>query len=102
MGPAGFGVCRVGVCRVWGLWGLGLRGLGLRGLWSVPLSPWRRSQARRFRTNHIVMTMGSDFHYENAALWFKNLDKLIGHVNARVRGPVVSLLCPYRIPIVSL
>ena len=86
MGPAGLGP------EVW----------GLRGLWSVPLSPWRRSQARRFRTNHIVMTMGSDFHYENAALWFKNLDKLIGHVNARVRGPIVSLLCPYRIPIVSL
>lgn len=31
------------------------------------------------------MTMGSDFHYENAHLWFKNLDKLIAHANARVR-----------------
>lgn len=39
------------------------------------------------------MTMGSDFHYENANLWFKNMDKLIAHVNARVRGPpAMSLL----------
>ncbi|XP_009459998.1 PREDICTED: lysosomal alpha-mannosidase [Nipponia nippon] len=41
------------------------------------------SQAERYRTNHIIMTMGSDFHYENANLWFKNMDKLIAHVNAR-------------------
>uniref|UniRef100_A0A8C3JTX6 Alpha-mannosidase n=1 Tax=Calidris pygmaea TaxID=425635 RepID=A0A8C3JTX6_9CHAR len=41
------------------------------------------SQAERYRTNHIIMTMGSDFHYENANLWFKNMDKLITHVNAR-------------------
>lgn len=48
------------------------------------------------------MTMGSDFHYENANLWFKNMDKLIAHVNARVSGvspvspPVYPccLLCP--------
>ncbi|NXE85545.1 MA2B1 mannosidase, partial [Cochlearius cochlearius] len=41
------------------------------------------SQAELYRTNHIIMTMGSDFHYENANLWFKNMDKLIAHVNAR-------------------
>ncbi|KAM6389963.1 LOW QUALITY PROTEIN: lysosomal alpha-mannosidase, partial [Rhynochetos jubatus] len=41
------------------------------------------ARAEHYRTNHIVMTMGSDFHYENANLWFKNLDKLIAHVNAR-------------------
>ncbi len=29
----------------------------------------------------IMLTMGSDFHYENANAWFKNLDKLIQHVN---------------------
>ncbi|KAM8987183.1 lysosomal alpha-mannosidase [Ara ararauna] len=40
-------------------------------------------QAERYRTNHIIMTMGSDFHYENANLWFKNMDKLIAHVNAQ-------------------
>jgi lysosomal alpha-mannosidase len=30
------------------------------------------------------MTMGSDFQYENANEWFKNLDKLIKYVNAQV------------------
>lgn len=40
-------------------------------------------QAQHYRTNHIVMTMGSDFHYENANMWFKNLDKLIQLVNAQ-------------------
>ncbi|NWX35598.1 MA2B1 mannosidase, partial [Notiomystis cincta] len=40
-------------------------------------------QAKEYRTNHILMTMGSDFHYENAHLWFKNLDKLIAYTNAR-------------------
>ncbi|KAJ6668062.1 hypothetical protein lerEdw1_016383 [Lerista edwardsae] len=40
-------------------------------------------QAKHYRTNHIVMTMGSDFQYENANLWYKSLDKLIKHVNAQ-------------------
>ena len=36
-----------------------------------------------YKTKHIIMTMGSDFQYENANLWYKNLDKLIRYVNAR-------------------
>ncbi|ERE78954.1 lysosomal alpha-mannosidase [Cricetulus griseus] len=39
------------------------------------------SQQKYYRTNHIVMTMGSDFQYENANMWFKNMDKLIRLVN---------------------
>jgi len=41
-------------------------------------------QANTYATNHIMMTMGSDFQYENANEWFKNLDKLIKYVNAQV------------------
>ncbi|XP_043940666.1 lysosomal alpha-mannosidase [Protopterus annectens] len=42
-----------------------------------------QSQSKHYRTNHIIMTMGSDFQYENANLWYKNMDKLIKHVNAQ-------------------
>lgn len=41
-------------------------------------------QAYGFATNHIIMTMGSDFQYESANQWYKNLDKLIKYVNAQV------------------
>ncbi|XP_054710202.1 lysosomal alpha-mannosidase-like isoform X2 [Uloborus diversus] len=40
-------------------------------------------QAKHYATNHIVMTMGNDFNYQNAATWYKNLDKLIKYVNAK-------------------
>ena len=38
-------------------------------------------QANSYKTNHIMLTMGSDFQFQNALKWFKNLDKLIKHVN---------------------
>ena len=38
-------------------------------------------QASKYETNNIMMTMGSDFQYENAREWYKNLDKLIHYVN---------------------
>lgn len=41
------------------------------------------NQAANYKTNHIVMTMGSDFQYQNANKWYKNLDLLIKHVNKR-------------------
>ncbi|KAJ8001680.1 hypothetical protein DPEC_G00171970 [Dallia pectoralis] len=40
-------------------------------------------QATVYKTNNIIMTMGSDFQYENANLWYKNLDKLIRYVNQK-------------------
>lgn len=33
-------------------------------------------------THNVYFMMGSDFQYENANEWYKNLDKLIHHVNA--------------------
>uniref|UniRef100_A0A8C4Q1D9 Alpha-mannosidase n=2 Tax=Eptatretus burgeri TaxID=7764 RepID=A0A8C4Q1D9_EPTBU len=42
-----------------------------------------KKQSKYYKTNHIIMTMGSDFQYENANVWFKNMDKLIKHVNEK-------------------
>lgn len=51
------------------------------------------TQASKYRSNHIVMTMGSDFQYENAVPWFKNMDKLINLVNAQqVNGSKVNVI----------
>jgi len=33
--------------------------------------------ATQFRTPNVILTMGEDFHYQNADMWYKNLDKLI-------------------------
>lgn len=30
-----------------------------------------------YRTNNVLITMGEDFNYQDAAMWYKNLDKLI-------------------------
>ncbi|XP_006819382.1 lysosomal alpha-mannosidase-like, partial [Saccoglossus kowalevskii] len=51
-----------------------------------------RGQAKSFRTNHTILTMGSDFQYENANLWYKNLDKLIKYVNAKENETKVHVL----------
>uniref|UniRef100_A0A452TP42 Alpha-mannosidase n=1 Tax=Ursus maritimus TaxID=29073 RepID=A0A452TP42_URSMA len=51
------------------------------------------AQGRYYRTNHTIMTMGSDFQYENANMWFKNLDRLIQLVNAQqANGSRVNVL----------
>ncbi|KAL3512072.1 hypothetical protein ACH5RR_024789 [Cinchona calisaya] len=39
------------------------------------------SQANITRTNHVMWTMGTDFKYQYATSWFRNLDKLIHYVN---------------------
>uniref|UniRef100_A0A6V7QUP3 Alpha-mannosidase n=1 Tax=Ananas comosus var. bracteatus TaxID=296719 RepID=A0A6V7QUP3_ANACO len=39
------------------------------------------SQANITRTNHIMFTMGTDFKYQYANSWFRQLDKFIHYVN---------------------
>jgi len=34
-------------------------------------------QAKNYTSNNIILTMGDDFHYQAASMYFKNLDKLI-------------------------
>nr|GEY53800.1 probable alpha-mannosidase At5g13980 [Tanacetum cinerariifolium] len=39
------------------------------------------SQANITRSNHVMWTMGTDFKYQYAESWFRNMDKLIHYVN---------------------
>ncbi|XP_046734854.1 lysosomal alpha-mannosidase isoform X2 [Diprion similis] len=48
------------------------------------------TQQSFYRTNNIIMTMGDDFNYQSAELWFKNLDKLIRYTNDR-HGSTVNV-----------
>lgn len=41
------------------------------------------TQGTHYLTNHVLVTMGSDFNYQNAFFNFKNIDKLIDYINAR-------------------
>ena len=41
---------------------------------------------------HIMFTMGDDFNYQNAKMNFKNMDKLIKHMNARSQETGIHLL----------
>ncbi|KAK2580291.1 hypothetical protein KPH14_012534 [Odynerus spinipes] len=47
-------------------------------------------QARSYQTNNIIVTMGDDFNYQQAEMWFINLDKLIKYGNKR-NGSTVNL-----------
>ena len=49
-------------------------------------------QARGYSSNHIMMTMGEDFNYVQADVWFKNLDKLIKYANLRTRETKINVL----------
>ena len=40
-------------------------------------------QAASYRTNNVMFTMGSDFQWEDAGTWYKNLDVLITTINER-------------------
>jgi lysosomal alpha-mannosidase len=35
------------------------------------------NMSQAYTTNNVVVTMGEDFNYQSAHMWFKNLDKLI-------------------------
>ncbi|KAM6583976.1 hypothetical protein CsatB_010978 [Cannabis sativa] len=39
------------------------------------------SQANITRTNHVMWTMGTDFQYQYARTWFRQMDKFIHYVN---------------------
>ncbi|KAK7483766.1 hypothetical protein BaRGS_00024982, partial [Batillaria attramentaria] len=52
-----------------------------------------REEAKHYNTNHVIVTMGTDFLYHAAHMWYKNMDKLIKYVNERqANGSDVNLL----------
>ncbi|XP_043485751.1 lysosomal alpha-mannosidase isoform X1 [Polistes fuscatus] len=48
-------------------------------------------QARFYNTNNVIITMGDDFNYQQAEMWFANLDKLIKYGN-ELNGSTVNLI----------
>ena len=42
--------------------------------------------AAAFATNHIMLTFGSDFQYQNARINFDQMDKLMKYTVAKVKG----------------
>ena len=57
-----------------------------------------RDQACHYQSGEIMMTMGSDFQYENAHLWFKNMDKLIMHTREYVAANGHNITLEYSTP----
>jgi len=41
------------------------------------------AQMTGYRTKHVILTMGSDFQYQNAITWYSNLDKLIKYTRGK-------------------
>ena len=55
-----------------------------------------------FATNHIMLTFGSDFQYQDARLNFDNMDKLIKYTMMKVTSHVVFISCLLMILVVML
>uniref|UniRef100_A0A1A9W6T1 Alpha-mannosidase n=1 Tax=Glossina brevipalpis TaxID=37001 RepID=A0A1A9W6T1_9MUSC len=52
-----------------------------------------KKMAKAYRSRNILVTMGEDFNYQHAGMWYKNLDKLIKYANARqANGSDINLL----------
>ncbi|XP_049857093.1 lysosomal alpha-mannosidase-like [Schistocerca gregaria] len=52
-----------------------------------------QEQAFYMKTDHVLVTMGGDFHYQEAASWFVSLDKLIKYVNEQqAQGSTLHVL----------
>ncbi|XP_017153506.2 lysosomal alpha-mannosidase isoform X1 [Drosophila miranda] len=54
---------------------------------------YAKTQSKYYRTDNVIITMGGDFTYQAAQVYYKNLDKLIRYANARqVNGSNINLI----------
>ena len=44
---------------------------------------YAKAYSQIYATNNLLFPMGTDFQYQDANVWFKNMDKLIKYVNQR-------------------
>ncbi|KAK4872843.1 hypothetical protein RN001_014872 [Aquatica leii] len=52
-----------------------------------------KNMTKRYTSHNVLVTMGEDFTYQDAHMWFKNLDKLIHYANQlQVNGSNYNLL----------
>ncbi|XP_037910288.1 lysosomal alpha-mannosidase isoform X2 [Hermetia illucens] len=42
-----------------------------------------KNMSQHYKTKNVLITMGEDFHYQNANIWYMNLDKLIKYANEK-------------------
>nr|XP_049695653.1 lysosomal alpha-mannosidase isoform X2 [Helicoverpa armigera]XP_049695654.1 lysosomal alpha-mannosidase isoform X3 [Helicoverpa armigera]XP_049695656.1 lysosomal alpha-mannosidase isoform X5 [Helicoverpa armigera]XP_049695657.1 lysosomal alpha-mannosidase isoform X2 [Helicoverpa armigera] len=54
--------------------------------------------SRGYKSNNILITMGEDFHYQDAAMWFQNLDKLIQYGNLKAAKDKMNITLFYSTP----
>ncbi|KAG4070459.1 hypothetical protein HA402_005691 [Bradysia odoriphaga] len=48
---------------------------------AAEFAAYAKTQGSFYRTNNILITMGEDFYYMSAVMWFKNMDKIIKYTN---------------------
>ncbi|XP_038221354.1 lysosomal alpha-mannosidase-like isoform X3 [Zerene cesonia] len=57
-----------------------------------------REMRSHYKTHNILVTMGDDFQYQDASMWFKNLDKLIQYANLKAAKDGLDIKLFYSTP----
>ncbi|KPJ14056.1 Lysosomal alpha-mannosidase [Papilio machaon] len=57
-----------------------------------------KEASKRYRTKNVLITMGGDFTYQDASMWYNNLDKLIKHTNLKSAKEGLGIKAFYSTP----
>ncbi|XP_013178929.1 PREDICTED: lysosomal alpha-mannosidase-like isoform X2 [Papilio xuthus] len=57
-----------------------------------------REMSHAYKTKNILVTMGDDFNYQDAGMWFNNLDRLIKHTNLKSAKEGLGIKAFYSTP----